>query len=242
MGNVITCKDVTFYYDVQPAIQNINLDIEERDFMAILGPNGGGKTTLIKLLLGLLTPSSGIIKVLETTPFKARKNIGYVPQYGAFDRNFPIKVKEVVMMSQLKSNSILPWYPKEVEKRANQILEQLQIKHLAEKKLNEISEGQKQRTLIARALMTDPEILILDEPTASIDTNVEKDVYDMLKELNETKTIILISHDIGFVSTYVNKVTCLNICSCTHKLDEIHGSIVDIYNRSLKFLHHKCNL
>ncbi|MDY6915440.1 MAG: metal ABC transporter ATP-binding protein [Candidatus Cloacimonadota bacterium] len=243
MTKVIELKNVSYNYGHQPSLKNINLEVEENDFMAILGPNGGGKTTLLKLLLGFIQPDSGEIKVLGTSPQQARHNIGYVPQYAEFDSDFPIKVIEVVMSSTLTTNSLSPKYHNYIKKRAKQLLNKLQISHIAEKRLGELSGGQKQRTLIARALMIDPKILLLDEPTASIDSSIEKDIYDILKELNEDTTILLVSHDIAFVSSYVNKVTCLNICSCTHFTKDIKGeTLKEAYMGSIKALEHGCNL
>ncbi|HCX72629.1 MAG TPA: hypothetical protein DHM37_02840, partial [Candidatus Cloacimonas sp.] len=168
MNKIIKIENLSYSYDFQPSLKNINLEVEENDFMAILGPNGGGKTTLLKIILGFLQPDSGKIEILGTTPQKARRHIGYVPQYAQFDSDFPIKVKEVVMMSCLQNNSFFPKYPQRAQKKAIALLKKLQIENIAEKRLGEISGGQKQRTLIARALMTDPKILLLDEPTASI--------------------------------------------------------------------------
>ena len=243
MTNAIEFKDVSFSYGKQSILSNIDLIIEKKDFMAILGPNGGGKTTLLKLMLGLLKPGKGNISILGTNPISARQKIGYLPQAGDFDKNFPVNVIEVVMMSDLKLNSIFPKYKKKTKQKALEMLDIVRIKDLADKNFGELSGGQKQRTLIARALMTDPEILLLDEPTASVDNTVEKDIYETLKNLNETKTIVMVSHDIGFVSSYVNKVTCLNVCSCTHRIDEIKGnSILDVYNGSIRSLEHECKL
>ena len=133
-------------------------------------------------------------------------------------------------------------YPAQQKEVAMEQLKALGIDHLANRNLSQLSGGQRQRVLIARALISNPDLLILDEPTANIDSTVEGDVYNMLKDLNETKTILLVSHDINFVSTFVNRVTCLNVCSCTHHLEEIEGSVIDKYNHSLKVLQHSCNL
>ncbi|MDN5353973.1 MAG: zinc transport system ATP-binding protein [Candidatus Cloacimonadota bacterium] len=243
MNKIIKIENLSYSYDFQPSLKNINLEVEENDFMAILGPNGGGKTTLLKIILGFLQPDSGKIEILGTTPQKARRHIGYVPQYAQFDSDFPIKVKEVVMMSCLQNNSFFPKYPQRAQKKAIALLKKLQIENIAEKRLGELSGGQKQRTLIARALMTDPKILLLDEPTASIDSSIEKDIYDTLEELNKNTTILLVSHDIAFVSSYVNKVTCLNVRSCTHYTKDIKGEkLQQAYMGSIKALEHGCNL
>ncbi|MBN1948438.1 MAG: metal ABC transporter ATP-binding protein [Candidatus Cloacimonetes bacterium] len=239
---VIECNGLGFSYQKQPILKNIDLLVEERDFMAVLGPNGGGKSTLLKLILGLLQPVGGRLTIFGTSPLKARHRIGYVPQYARFDQDFPILVREVVAMSALQKNSFLPWYGSGVMKKARKLMTDLGIEKLANIRLGELSGGQKQRVLIARALMTDPDLLLLDEPTASVDSSAEKDIYELLRDYNREKTVILVSHDIAFVSSYVNKVTCLNVCSCTHHIDEIEGTVMDAYNIALRSLHHTCNL
>ena len=224
MNNIIQASNLSFRYNSQYVLKNINLEVNEKDFMAIVGPNGGGKSTLLKIILGLLNPDSGSIEVFGQSPGKVGRKIGYVPQYGVHDFLFPIKVLDVVLMSYLTAGSILPFYQKKEKEAALEQLKALGIDHLA------------------RALLSNPSLLILDEPTANIDSAVEGDVYRMLQVLNKDITIILVSHDINFVGTFVNKVTCLNVCGCTHRLDEIEGSIIDKYNYSLKVLHHRCNL
>ncbi len=242
MNNIIQASNLSFRYNSQYVLKNINLEVNEKDFMAIVGPNGGGKSTLLKIILGLLNPDSGSIEVFGQSPGKVGRKIGYVPQYGVHDFLFPIKVLDVVLMSYLTAGSILPFYQKKEKEAALEQLKALGIDHLANRRISELSGGQRQRVLIARALLSNPRLLILDEPTANIDSAVEGDVYRMLQVLNKDITIILVSHDINFVGTFVNKVTCLNVCGCTHRLDEIEGSIIDKYNYSLKVLHHRCNL
>lgn len=242
MKEIIRCTDVSYRYGKQYVLRGINLIVEENDFMAIVGPNGGGKSTLLKLILGLIEPESGNIVVLGDNPSKSSSRIGYVPQYGDYDISFPLKVLDIVLMSSLGNRSYLPWYRRSDREKALAQLKFLGVDHLAERKLDELSGGQRQRVLIARALMSEPEILILDEPTANIDSAVEGDVYRMLQELNKRIAILLVSHDITFVSTFVNKVTCMNICSCTHKLEEIDGPVIEEYNYSLKVLQHRCKL
>jgi len=243
MKKIVELTDVSFSYNHHKVLDNISFDVFPKDFMAVLGPNGGGKTTLLKLLLGLLKPDKGHIKILGEKPKKVRKKIGYVPQYAEFDKDFPILVKEVVMMSSLKANSFFPGFDKQTKKNASEILDFLSISHLAGKKMGDLSGGQKQRTLIARALMSDPEILLLDEPMASLDVSVEEDIYKLLKNLNNTKTIIFVTHDIGVISSYVNRMTCLNVCACTHTIEEMNEeSIVQVYAGYLHKLNHKCKL
>lgn len=241
--NVIELKDINFSYPTQEVLKSINIEVKQNDFMAILGPNGGGKTTLLQLILGFEDPQSGTVKILGKSAKQARAEIGYVPQYGNFDRDFPMRVDELVMMSGLNRSSLTPWYSKAAKKRAKEMLEIMKIDHLSNRRLNELSGGQKQRALISRALFSDPKILILDEPTASVDSSIEQDIYDTLRQLNVDKTIILVSHDISFISKYVNKVTCLNLCSCTHTVKELGDkSLLEVYNGAVHSLHHQCGL
>ncbi len=240
---IIIFRDVDFSYNGEPVLENISIEIDRNDFVAILGPNGAGKTTLIKLLLGFLKPSKGTISILGKTPVKARKSIGYVPQYSIFDKDYPINVVDIVKMNTLTSNSLFPSYKNEVTEKAFSLLQKLDIRNLAYRNFHELSGGQKQRALIARALINEPKILLLDEPTASVDVTMEKDIYDTLKMLNRNTTILLITHDVGFVSSYVNKICCLNRYASMHSVAELTGkSLFDIYSEDSKFLRHHCNL
>lgn len=240
---IISLKGVDFSYNGELVLENITLEIDKNDFVAILGPNGAGKTTLIKLLLGFLKPNKGKISILGKTPVKTRKFIGYVPQYSTFDKDYPIYVIDIVKLNTLTANSLFPSYKKEITDAAFSLLEKLEIQKLAYRNFHELSGGQKQRALIARALINEPEILLLDEPTASVDATMEKDIYDTLKMLNESTTILLITHDVGFVSSYVNKICCLNRYASMHSVAELTGkSLFDVYSKSSKFLQHHCNL
>ena len=242
-NKIIEIDSVSFSYDNQEVLKDISLTVERNDFMAILGPNGGGKTTLLKLILGINKPTKGTIKVFGEKPKKIRNKIGYVPQYLNFDNNFPISVIEVVLMSSLKTFSLFPWYSAKIKNEAMEFLKNMKIEHLANKRFGDLSGGQQQRVLIARALMNNPNLLILDEPTASVDIKIEEDVFEILKTLSNSITIIIVSHDVSFVSSYVNKVTCLNLCSCTHKIDELDkNSLMDIYHGTIKTIEHHCGL
>jgi zinc transport system ATP-binding protein len=240
---VIELSNVSFYYGNQPVLKNVTFQVESNDFMAILGPNGGGKTTLLKLILGLLMPIKGEIKILGEKPRTASRKIGYVPQYGEFDKHFPITVKDVILMSKLHRKSFFPFYSGKDEEKADSRMKELGIEELAKKKFGSLSGGQKQRVLIARALLTEPEILLLDEPMSSLDSHVEKDIYELLSELKKRLTILFVSHDIHVISRYVNKVTCLNIQSTTHSIDELDKKkLVDVYSGALQTIKHSCNL
>ncbi len=217
-----TFKDVYFNYYGQPdVLRNINFKVQSNEIVGIIGPNGGGKTTLLKLLLGLLRPTRGEIKLFDRSAKEGRKYAGYVPQNVPFDREFPIKVIDVVLSGILKSSSFFGNYSKEEKKKALETLEIVEMKSFQNRPIGELSEGQKQRVFIARALVSNPRLLILDEPTASIDTVMEKTVYGLLLKLKEKMSIILVSHDIGAVSSYVEKIACLNTELYYHNSKEI---------------------
>ncbi|HZJ84613.1 MAG TPA: ABC transporter ATP-binding protein [Syntrophomonadaceae bacterium] len=190
-------------------LRDINLDIAQGDFLGIIGPNGGGKSTLLKTILGLIKPDYGSIKILGKGIKKGRHYIGYVPQYAQFDRDFPISVEEVVLQGRLGKRKIIRYSKADLAK-VEEILTQLEIDNLYKRQIGELSGGERQRVLVARALASNPKILLLDEPTASTDERFSADFYDLLNILNQTITIVLVSHDISAISTYVKNIACLN--------------------------------
>ena len=202
----IEIKDLSVSYDNVEALKNINLKVKNKEFMAIIGPNGGGKSTLLKALLGLIKPTKGSIDIK-----KGKGPIGYVPQFSVFDKEFPIKVLDVILMGKLSGN-IRPFhkYTKKDILQANRIMEKLDILDFKNRQISQLSGGQMQKVLIARALIMNPSILLLDEPTASLDSNAKNEIYELLKFLNKSKTIIMVSHDIGVISPFIDSVACLN--------------------------------
>jgi len=220
--SIIEIKNLSFSYDQQVVLENINLSVQKNDFLAIIGPNGGGKSTLIKAVLGINSSKPGTIQILGEKPSLNLSKVGYVPQNTNINTNFPIKVIEVVMMGHIrdeneksKSKNFLHKYFKigynEFEKScALSALRQVGMEEYANKKIGTLSGGQRQRVMIARALCSHPSILILDEPTASIDVSWQKQIYDLLQELNKTITIIVVSHDISVILSYATKVAHIN--------------------------------
>lgn len=242
MDPVITFKDVSFKYDSNPVLENINFKIHKNDFIGLIGPNGGGKTTLLKLMLGLLKPLKGSITISGLTPQKARNIIGYLPQYFNMDESFPITVEEVIAMGEFNIFSLFPFIRN--KKEIKDALKKVEIENLAKKQYGTLSGGQRQRCLIARALASKPKILLLDEPTSSVDSHVEQDIYELLKVLNKEITIILVSHDLGFISKYIKKVFCINKQIVCHKTGEIsiNEIINEAYKSDVKMISHECNL
>lgn len=208
--NVLEIKDLSFSYEKQIVLEDINLNIKENDFLAIIGPNGGGKSTLLKTILGINKIKKGTIKVLGEKVSKNISSIGYVPQNTNVNINFPIKVIEVVMMGHVGHKRPLIGYKKEEIACAMGALAQVGMDSFANNKIGQLSGGQRQRVMIARALCSHPKILLLDEPTASIDVDGQKQIYDLLKVLNKTITIIVVSHDISVILGYASKVAHIN--------------------------------
>jgi len=207
---VIRLEDVWVKYGDLTILEEINLSVQNLDFLGIIGPNGGGKTTLLKVILGLIKPTRGKVTVLGNSPEKSRRFIGYVPQITQFDREFPVTVLDVVLMGRLGRKGLLGKFDEEDRKVAYKALESVEMLEFKDKQVGKLSGGQLQRVLLARALASDPRILLLDEPTASIDEPTKTELYGLLKNLNQKITIILVSHDIGVISSYVDKIACLN--------------------------------
>jgi zinc transport system ATP-binding protein len=194
----------------------------------------------LKLILGLLEPDTGSITVLGKPPAKGRAAIGYVPQYASFERNFPITVIETVLLGRVSKSSSRFGYNEEDYQYAYKALHETEIESLKGRLLNTLSGGQLQRVLIARALIGSPEILILDEPTSNIDLRMEEDIFDLLERLNQRSTILVVSHDIGFISEYVTRVACLNQTLVCHETAAISGkTIEELYGGSVHMIQHK---
>lgn len=207
---IIEIKNLSFAYEKQMVLENINLTVEEKDFLAIIGPNGGGKSTLLKLILGINTSRKGSIQVLGNVPKQSLQQIGYVPQNTNINTDFPIKVIEVVMMGHVEGKRPLFGYGKHEVLCAMGALEQVGMANFAQTKIGSLSGGQRQRVMIARALCAHPQILILDEPTSSIDITGQREIYELLKVLNEHISIIVVSHDISVILEYANKAAHVN--------------------------------
>lgn len=223
---IVEIKNVSFAYSGQPVLQDVSLDIQLGDFIALIGPNGGGKTTLLKLILGLLKPNKGTIKVMGEATQKASHHIGYVPQNVNINQNFPITAMDVVMMGKLEPGRRWKRPTASDREDAMAAIDRMEMAPLASRRIAELSGGQRQRIFIARALVTKPQLLLLDEPTASIDTKGQTDFYKLLKELNKDITILVVSHDLLVISTYAKSMACMNRRLHYHNHNEITGDML----------------
>ncbi len=235
---ILEFQDVSFEYENRLVLEEVNLSVGPREFASIVGPNGGGKTTLLKLALGLLAPRKGRVLLFGSPPEESRHRAGYTPQHALFDRAFPISVLEVVLTGRLKGKT---WggYASEDLGAARKALEQVRLYDLERRPFRALSGGQQQRVLIARALCGDPELLLLDEPTANVDPDTGEQILHILEELNQTMGILLVSHDVGFVSSVVRSVICVNRQVNMHPTQELSGAhLRDLYGENYRVVRH----
>jgi len=222
MGDpVVAAHGVHFAFNDQPVLEDVHLEVCHGDFLAVLGPNGGGKTTLLKLLLGLLRPQRGVIRVLGDLPGKSSRRVGYVPQQTNIHDVFPITAEDVVLLGRLPHRPKWRGFSGSDNNAVRHALERVGMGGLRHRRIGRLSGGQRQRVLIARALVNAPEILFLDEPTASVDRHFQTEFYDLLKELNASMTIIVVSHDLFVLSAYAKSVACVNRTLFYHDAAEL---------------------
>lgn len=213
---VIKLENVWFSYNNQPFLQNVNLPIYSDDFVGIVGPNGGGKTTLLKLMLGLLKPQQGKITIMGKSPREGRSSIGYLSQFKNIDFDFPITARQIVLLS-LIGRKLLKHYSQKDKAAADKALKDMGIWHLRDKKLNELSGGEKQRVFVARALANEPQVLVLDEPMSNLDMHIQEEFYKILQKLNQQIAIVIVDHDLDMLVKFAREVVCVNKCS-THAI------------------------
>ena len=237
---IIRLEDVWVEYDDLPVLEAIDLTIYQDDFLGIIGPNGGGKTTLLKVILGLIKPIKGKVVIFGLPSNEGRKYIGYVPQYTTFQRDFPASVWEVVLMGRLGNvGGILKRYGKKDKKYTERALKTVEMLEHRDKQIGTLSGGQQQRVLIARALVGEPKLLLLDEPTASVDAPMQKEFYELLNRLKKKMAIVLVSHDLTAVSIYVDQIGCLNHRLFYHHTKEISPEeIQGVYQCPIELIAH----
>lgn len=207
--NLVTLRDVSVAYDGVEALEHVDLEIGEHDFLGVIGPNGGGKTTLVKAILGSV-PYTGEVR-LAPELFRGReRRIGYMPQISSFDRAFPISILEIVMSGLQGRRGFRSRYTAADRLMALRLLEEAGIAEAARNPVGEVSGGQLQRALLCRAIIAEPRLLILDEPTNFVDNQFEKALYEMLRTLNDRMAIVVVSHDIGTITSVVKEIVCVN--------------------------------
>jgi zinc transport system ATP-binding protein len=239
MDTVIELENVWFSYNGSYVLEDVNIVVHEKDFLSIVGPNAGGKTTILKLILGLIKPSKGVVRVFGNPPVKVRPRIGYMPQHTSLDPMFPVSVLDVVLMGRLGRSMYFGLYKKKDKEAAKEALEKVELYDVRHRPFSELSGGQSQRVLIARALVSGPDLLLLDEPTANVDIAVGTEFYDLLDQLNKNMTIVLVTHDLGFVSRYVKNVACVNRRVVGHPTCDISGEMInEIYGSDVHIIRH----
>ncbi|MDP6039210.1 MAG: metal ABC transporter ATP-binding protein [Candidatus Latescibacteria bacterium] len=237
MPPIVELKNISFAYNGTSVLSNIDFTVQTNDFLALIGPNGGGKTTLIKLILGLLKPSEGTIRIFGQPPEKCRSRIGYLPQASTIDKYFPIHVHDVVLQGCY--HGLFRRYSNADKKAVETALKSVDLWNIKDRQIGELSGGQQQRVFLARALARNPDLLLLDEPTASIDPDVKTSFYDLLPNLRKRMAVVLVTHDIGVVASYVEDIACLD-----HTL-HYHGAaegglkkLEDIYQCPIELVAH----
>jgi zinc transport system ATP-binding protein len=226
-SDVVRLEHVWVSYNGTPALEDINLRVTEHDFLGIIGPNGGGKSTLLKVILGLIQPDKGMVTVLGNPPARSRYRVGYVPQTSHFSVDFPVSVWDVVLMGRYGRTGLLKRYGRPDKDAARKALARVGMLDHAGTQIGDLSGGQQQRAFIARALVGEPRLLLLDEPTASVDSAMQTEFYELLANLKKEMSIIMVSHDIGAVSVFVDKIACLNVQLYYHGLKEITPEILE---------------
>ena len=220
-NNLITLTNLSASYDGKSVLKEVNLTIAERDFLGIIGPNGGGKTTLIKMILGLKQPTQGTIQFFQQGKQVPEIAMGYLPQYNSIDKKFPISVYEVILSGLSKQKSLFSRYSKEQREQADAIVQRLGLEGLEKRSIGQLSGGQLQRALLGRALVSNPQVIILDEPSTYIDKRFEAKLYSLLEEINQERAVILVSHDIGTVLQQVKSIACVNETVDYHPDNEV---------------------
>ncbi len=221
----VLTSGLSFAYNGSLALEEVNLTIRKRDFAWIVGPNGGGKTTLLKLMLGLLKPTSGRVEVLGRDPEAARPLIGYMPQQASLDMQFPVTALDIVLMGRLGGVRRFGPFRSADREAAEHALESVGLADQRGRFLSELSGGQQRRLFVARALAGDPELLLLDEPTANLDPQVQSELYELLHKLNDRLTVVMVSHDPAFVSEFVKQVVCVKRRVHVHPTGEVDSEM-----------------
>ncbi len=236
MSHLVILNSISAGYDDEIILRNVNLTINENDFIGVIGPNGGGKTTLVKVILGILKPMKGSIEYASNEPGKTL--IGYLPQINQIDKKFPISVSEVVISGLMSAGIKRYHFSSTYKSIVDDLLEKMGVYSLRKKPIGELSGGQMQRVLLCRSLISSPRLLILDEPNTFVDNKFENDLYETLGELNKKMAILLITHDVGTISYYVKTIACVNTFLHYHNSNVITEQQLAAYNCPIQIITH----
>ena len=234
---LLSLADVSVSLGGGPVLQEVNLDVRKKDFMGIIGPNGGGKTTLVKLMLGLIKPDRGEVKY-NISHGIGKSKIGYLPQVHGFDNKFPISVESVILSGISGNRTFVSRHTSKERGKAAYWMEKLGITSLAKKPIGQLSGGETQRAFLCRSLISEPELLILDEPDTHVDSGFEKELYEVLQELNGKMAVVLVSHDIGTITFYVKSIACVNKELHYHQSNIITEKQLASYNCPVQIITH----
>ncbi|HLO91634.1 MAG: metal ABC transporter ATP-binding protein [Chloroflexota bacterium] len=232
---IVELVDVSAGYSDEIILKEINLKVNPLDFIGIIGPNGGGKTTLVRIILGLLKPAKGQV-IWQKKP--VLPYVGYLPQMTQNDKQFPVSVKEVVLSGLMSVKHFTGRYAGTDRQKALEVLDLMGISALANKNVGDLSGGQMQRVLLGRAIISEPQLLILDEPNTFVDNRFEHDLYELLKELNKRMAILMVSHDVGTITSYVKTIACVNRNLHYHQSNIITQSQLEAYNCPIQLITH----
>ena len=233
----VEMENVSFQMNGRSILENINFCINDRDFIALIGPNGGGKTTLLKIILGLIKPDTGTVRVFGRSPQQSSDLVGYLPEHVSFDPNFPINVFETVLSGRY--HGIFKSYKHIDQEKVLNVLEEVEMLDMKNRQIGQLSGGQLQRVFIARALVREPRLLLLDEPMASIDPEMQNSFYTLLTRLREKMAIVLVSHDVGAVSSHVDSSICLNQRLYYHgPVEDAADGLEEVYQCPLELISH----
>lgn len=238
MSKIVEIKSVFAGYNDEVILKDVSLDIFDDDFIGVIGPNGGGKTTLLHVILGLIKPYKGTINFCDDLKLHRNNKMGYLPQLNKIDKKFPITVKEVVLSGLIYGTQLMARYSKTDKVKAQETLERIGICSLQNVAIGELSGGQMQKVLLARAIVSSPRLLILDEPNTFVDNQFEGELYEILNELNKEMAIIIVTHDVGTISSYVKTIACVNRELHYHPSNIISEEQLALYNCPIKLITH----
>lgn len=238
MGKILELKSVYAGYNDEVILKDVSFEIFDDDFIGIIGPNGGGKTTLLNVILGLIKPFKGSVVFYDDHQNERNNKIGYLPQINKIDKKFPITVNEVVLSGLIYGTGVFGRYSKQQIKKAEDTLKRIGICDLKKLTIGELSGGQIQKVLLARAIVSSPRLLILDEPNTFVDNQFEGELYEILKDLNKEMAIVIVSHDVGTISSYIKTIACVNRDLHYHNSNKISQEQLATYNCPIKLITH----